>query len=202
MLSQSCVILCDPMDCSLPGSSIHGTSQARTLECVAMFYSRGSFQPRDRTHVSCTGRQIPYHWATWESLDGCAVLSCSVVSDSSWPHDCSLPGSPVHGDFPSKNTEVGYHVLLQGNSPTQGLNPGLPHWREILYQLSYLGSLRILEWVAISSSRGSSPPRDRTHVSCTGRLILYHLPLHHLEITFIFYVYFCFVYKFICIIFF
>ena len=105
-----------------------------------------------------------------KSLDGCAVLSCSVVSDSSWPHDCSLPGSPVHGDFPSKNTEVGYHVLLQGNSPTQGLNPGLPHWREILYQLSYLGSLRILEWVAYHFSRESSQPRNWTGVSCiTGR---------------------------------
>ena len=61
---------------------------------------------------------------------------------------------------------------------------------------------RILEWVAISSSRESSLPRDRTHVSCTSRLILYHLPLYHLEITFVFCVYFCFVYKFICIIFF
>ena len=58
------------MDCSLPGFSIHGTSQARILEWVAISFSRGSSQPRDWTHVSCgfcIGRQILYHWATWEA---------------------------------------------------------------------------------------------------------------------------------------
>ena len=61
---QSCLTLCDPMDCSLPGSSVLGILQARILEWVAMPSSRGSSQPRDRTHisyVSCTGRQVPYH---------------------------------------------------------------------------------------------------------------------------------------------
>ena len=43
-------------------------------------------------------------------------------------------------DFPGKNTGVGSHSLLQGIFPTQGLNPGLPHCRQILYQLSYQGS--------------------------------------------------------------
>ena len=42
-----------PMACSPPGFSVHGILQARTLECVATSFSRGSFQPRDRTHVSC-----------------------------------------------------------------------------------------------------------------------------------------------------
>ena len=45
--SLSRVQLCDPMDCSLPGSSIHGISQARTLEWVAISFSRGSFRPRE-----------------------------------------------------------------------------------------------------------------------------------------------------------
>ena len=54
--------------------------------------------------------------------------------------DCSPPGSSVHGDSPGKKTGVGCHVLLQGIFPTQGLNPGLPHCRRILYQLSYQGS--------------------------------------------------------------
>ena len=53
--------------------------------------------------------------------------------------DCSPLGSSVHGDSPGKNTGVGYHALLQGIFPSQGLNPGLPHCRWILYQLSYLG---------------------------------------------------------------
>ena len=45
---------CDPMVCSPPGSSVHGILQARILEWVAMPFSRGSSQPRDQTHVSCT----------------------------------------------------------------------------------------------------------------------------------------------------
>ena len=52
-----CQTLCDSMDCSLPGSSVHGILQARILEWVAMPSSRGSSQPRDGTQVSCiTGR--------------------------------------------------------------------------------------------------------------------------------------------------
>ena len=49
---QSCPILCDCMDCNLPGSSVHGIFQARILEWVAMSSSRGSSQPRDRTNIS------------------------------------------------------------------------------------------------------------------------------------------------------
>ena len=60
-VTQSCPTLCDPMDYSLPGSSVHGISQARILEWVDMSFSRGSFQPRDQTHVSCIGKQILYH---------------------------------------------------------------------------------------------------------------------------------------------
>ena len=49
--SQSCLTLCDPKDCSLPGSSVHGILQARILEWVAIPFSRGSSQPRDQTWV-------------------------------------------------------------------------------------------------------------------------------------------------------
>ena len=52
LVTQLCQILCDPMDCSPPGSSVHGDSQARILEWVAMPFSRGSTQPRDQTQVS------------------------------------------------------------------------------------------------------------------------------------------------------
>ena len=51
--AQSYPTLCDSMDCSLTGSSAHAISQARILEWVAIFFSRGSCQPRDRTHISC-----------------------------------------------------------------------------------------------------------------------------------------------------
>ena len=59
----SCLTLCDPMDCSPPGSSVYGTLQTKILECVAMPSSRGSSQPRDQTHVSyvsCIGRRFLY----------------------------------------------------------------------------------------------------------------------------------------------
>ena len=59
--AQSCLTIYEPMDCSPPGSSVHGTFQARILEWVAISSSRGSSLPRDRTHVSsvsCIGRWI------------------------------------------------------------------------------------------------------------------------------------------------
>ena len=67
-VAQSSPTLCDPMDCSPPVSSVHGIFQARLLERVALSFSRGFSQPRNLTQVSCIGRQILYHWATWEAL--------------------------------------------------------------------------------------------------------------------------------------
>ena len=66
--------------------------------------------------------------------------SCSVVSNSLGPHGLHSPGNP-----PGQNTGVGSLFLLQGIFPTQGSNPGLPHCRCILYQLSHQGSLKIME---------------------------------------------------------
>ena len=65
--AQLCMILCDPMDCSPPGSSVHGILQARTLEWVAMSSSKRSSLPRDQNCICCIGRQILYHWTTWEA---------------------------------------------------------------------------------------------------------------------------------------
>ena len=88
------------------------------------------------------------------------------------PMDCDSPGSSVHGDSPGKNTGVGCHALLQGIFPTQGLNPGLPHCRQILYHLSHQKSPRTLKWVAYPFSSGSSRPRNQTGVSCiAGRCV-------------------------------
>ena len=61
------------------------------------------------------------------------------MSDCCNPMDCSPPGSSVHGILQAR-TGVGCHFLLQGIFPTQELNPGLLHCRQILYQLSYQGS--------------------------------------------------------------
>ena len=65
-----------------------------------------------------------------------------------------------------QNTGVCILSLLQGIFPTQGLNPGLLHYEQILYQLSHKGSPSILKWAAYPFSRGSSPPRYWTWVSC------------------------------------
>ena len=75
--------------------------------------------------------------------------SPSVVSDSLWPH-----GLYSSWNSPGQNTGVSSLSLLQGIFPTQGSNPVLPLCRRILYQLSYKGNPRILEWVAYPFSRG------------------------------------------------
>ena len=67
-VAPSCPTLCDPMDCSPPGSSVHGIFQARILEWVAISYSRKLPLPSDQTDVSWTGRWVFYHRAVWEAL--------------------------------------------------------------------------------------------------------------------------------------
>ena len=85
---------------------------------------------------------------------------CSVVSNSFQPHRLYSPWNS-----PGQNTRVGSLSILQGIFPTQGLNPGLSHCRQILYQLSHKGSPRILVWVAYPFSSGSSQLRNGTGVS-------------------------------------
>ena len=63
-VTQSCLTLCYPMDCSLPDSSFHGILQARILEWVAVACSRGSSQPRDWTQVSLIAGEFFTIWAT------------------------------------------------------------------------------------------------------------------------------------------
>ena len=68
LVAQSCPTLCDPMNYSPSGSSVHRILQARTLEWVAMLSSRGSSQPRDRTQVSHIAGRFFTIWATRETL--------------------------------------------------------------------------------------------------------------------------------------
>jgi len=71
LVTKSCLTLCDPMDCSPSGSSVHGILQARRVKWVAISYSRRSSWPKDQTHVSCIcciGRHALYHCATWEAM--------------------------------------------------------------------------------------------------------------------------------------
>ena len=94
LVAKSCLILCDLMDCRLPGSSVHGILQAEIPEWVALPFSRWSSQPRDWTWVSCIVRQILYQ-SHQESQEVGAVycyyfssLSCSGFYI--WPGDGSV----------------------------------------------------------------------------------------------------------------
>ena len=93
--------LCNPMDGCPLDFSIHGISQTRILEQVAISYSRGSSQARDWTHVSCIscigrGRHILHHQCHLGSPCNMLLLfSCSVMLTLCDPLDCSLPGFPV-----------------------------------------------------------------------------------------------------------
>ena len=95
-----------------------------------------------------------------------AAHSMKVKVGQSCPTLCDPHGLYHLWNSPGQNTGVGSHSLLQGIFPTQGSNPGLLHCRQILYQLSHGGILRILEWVAYSFFSRSSQPRNRTGVPC------------------------------------
>ena len=64
LVTQSCLILCDPMDCSPPGSPVHGILQARIQEWVAISFSKGFSWPRDQTQVSCIAGRFFTLWTT------------------------------------------------------------------------------------------------------------------------------------------
>ena len=72
--------------------------------------------------------------STWIYMLCLVAQSCLTLCD---PMDYGPPGSSVHGDSPGKNIKMGCYALLQGIFPTQGLNPGLLHCRQILYHLNH-----------------------------------------------------------------
>ena len=67
LVTQACLTVYDPTDWSPPGSSVHGISQARKLKWVAISFSRGSFQPRDQSYVSCIAGRFFAVWASREA---------------------------------------------------------------------------------------------------------------------------------------
>ena len=124
-VAQLCTTLWDPMNCSPPGSSVHGILQERIVEWVAMPSSRGPSQSKDQTSISCFSWVADRLFTAEPSL---GTKLCPTLCD---PMGCSPPGSSVHG----------------------------------------ISQARILGWVAISFSRGSSWPKDGTLVPyLAGRL--------------------------------
>ena len=109
-MAQSCPTLCYPMDCSLPGSSVHGIFQARVLEWVAISFSWRSFQSRDWTCVSCIGRRILYHRAIWEAH----LIVYRVQTRSMGPRKTWNPKGGVSCSMSS------YHYWMKESSEEQG----------------------------------------------------------------------------------
>ena len=99
---------------------------------------------KNRRDTGCTYEQRRVHLRTQQERS-CLQQGEKVLAAQS----CPTPCNPM--DYTDQNTRVGSLSLLQGTFPTQGSNPGLPHCRWILYQLSYPGSPRILECIAYPS---------------------------------------------------
>ena len=192
--------LCDPMDCSLPGSSIHGIFQARILEWVAISFFRRFFRPRAWTQVSGTVGRCFTVWTIREvrAWEGMVEIRHAKIND--WTtHFFSYStvwarSSGVLAPWPSGNNSEGmqlwsglvvvgevvykYALCMHAKSLQLCLTPYNP--MDCSPQGSSVHGIlqaRIVEWSAMSSSRGSSWPKHRTcvsYVSWICRQVFYH----------------------------
>ena len=108
-VTQSCLTLCNPMDCSPPGSSVHEIFQARILEWVAISFSRGSSQPRDRTQVSCTSCRFFYQL----SYRGSPIYIYTHISSVQFSRSAMSDSLPTHES---------QHTRTPCPSPTPGVH--------------------------------------------------------------------------------
>ena len=114
--AQSCPTLCDPVDCSLQGSSVHGIFQARVLEWVAISFSRGSSRPRDRTcvaHTSCIEFSSVHSLSRVRVFATPWTVACQAPPSMGFPRQKCWSGLPFHspGDLPNPGIEPGSRVL-------------------------------------------------------------------------------------------
>ena len=117
---------------------------------------------------SCPALCDPMDYSSWNSPGQNTGVGSLSLLPGIFPAQGSSPDSlPAEPQGKPKNTGEGSVSLLQQIFPTQGSNWGLPHCRQILFQLSHKGSPRILEWVAFPFSSGSLRPRNQTGVSPT-----------------------------------
>ena len=133
LVTKLCPTLCDPMDCSLLGSSVHRISQARVLEWVAISFSRRSSPLRGWTHDSCI-----LHWQadslpmshlgspSFKKKESEVAQSCPTLFD---PMDYSLPGSSVHGILQARVLEC-IAIPFSRDLLDPGIKPGSPAWQE------------------------------------------------------------------------
>ena len=152
LVTWSCRTLCNPMDYSPPGSSVHGIFQARVLEWVAISSSRGSFQHRDWTQFSCIAGRFFTIWATRKAVNidvSCLGWSYSLMSHLS-SHTILKYSKLLHkftthiskivkpalstwylGDIPGAVSWIQYHVISKVRLPMSCSQPMAPSGREI-----------------------------------------------------------------------
>ena len=152
-LIQLCAMLCwvaqsrptlhDPMDCSPPGSSVHGDSPGKNTGMSCHGLLQGIFPTQGPSPGLPHRRRILHHLSHQGSPSTTAAsskLMCVtwlVLSNSLRPRGLQLIRLLCPWNSPRKNTGVGCHFFLQGICPTQGSNLALLHCRQILYHLSY-----------------------------------------------------------------
>ena len=142
-VAQSCPTLCDPVDCSPPGSSVHGILQARVLEWVAISFSRGSSRPRDRTQVSRTAGRRFNLWATREAH---RYLSNFLYADLDFLSEINILKTFffLHGLLPFQNQNILQLLKAHRNIPCVS-------WQEIVIILSSncsdCGKVRMLDYM-------------------------------------------------------
>ena len=108
LVAQSCPTLCDPMDCSPPGSSVHGILQARILEWIAMPSSRVSSWPRDQTHVSCIASRFLTIWVTREAQPSHTRYYLRYILCIIKHNECFMAVISIHAQ---KSSFVGFFFL-------------------------------------------------------------------------------------------
>ena len=161
-VAKSYPTLYDPLDCSLLGFSVHGISQARILEWVAVSSSRESFLAQGLNLCLLHCRLILYHWATWETKWYAAAAaakwlqSCLTLCD---PIDSSLPGSTVSGILQARTLEwvaISFSNAWKWKVKVKLLSHvGLSDPMDCSLQGSSIPGIfqaRVLEWVAIAFS--------------------------------------------------
>ena len=148
---QSPTLQADSLPSEPPGKS----KMWKSLSRVWLFVTPWTIQSMEFSR--------PEYWSGWPFPSPRDLPNPGIEPRSPALQADSLPAEPPGKP---KNTGVGSPSLLQRIFPTQESNQGLPHCRQILYQLSHQGNPRILEWVVHTFSSRSSRPRNRTGISC------------------------------------
>ena len=144
-VAQSCSTLCDPIDCSLPGSAVYGIFQAIVLEWIAVSFSRESSQPRAWTWVSCIVDRHFTIWATWEVHFFFFCGQVGIKLNSALMLSAVCPWASVFNSLSLKCV-----ICKTGGQSVRTIKGFYERWHEMVqkYLASCLTLLRIWEIIA------------------------------------------------------